>query len=286
MPVLVTGATGNVGRPVVAALLARGIPVRAAAATVQEVSDAFGDTVEPCALDFTDSTTWKAAYDGVEVMFLMRPPHLGKPNTQMVPSLECAKALGVRHMVLLSLQGAETNKVVPHAKLEAWLRASGLAWTFVRPSFFMSNLTGTHRSDIRDRDELVLPAGRGRTAFVDTTDIAAVAVEALAHPEAHRNVAWTPTGPESLTYGEVAVQLGEVLGRPIRYRAVNPLTYARHAHAALGLSWGMVGVTTAIYLVARFGKASGLTDDVRTVTGREPVTFRAFAERERGAWVR
>lgn len=283
-PVLVTGATGNVGSKTVELLLAAGIPVRAAASSVEGVRARFGDRVEAVALDFTDPSTWQSAYAGVERMFLMRPPHLGKPKTQMLPSLEAAKAAGVEHVVLLSLQGAERNIVVPHHALEVWLRGSGLSWTFVRAAFFMQNLTTTHLSDIRDRDTIMVPAGDGATAFVDVCDVAAVIAEAVRHPEAHRDKAWTPTGPQALTYAEVATTLTDVLGRPIRYPRPGVLRYAQHAHRVLGMPWAMVGVTCAIYTIARLGRADGLTDDVVSVTGQSPATFREFAERESQLW--
>ena len=125
-PVLVTGATGNAGSLTVELLLAAGVHVRAAASSAEAVRARFGDRVEAVALDFNDPTTWKEAYSGVRRMFLMRPPHLGRPRKQMLPSLEAAKAAGIEHVVLLSLQGAEHNTVVPHHALEVWLRGSGL----------------------------------------------------------------------------------------------------------------------------------------------------------------
>lgn len=283
-PTLVTGATGNIGTQVVRQLLQAGRAVRAADISVDRVRDAFGDTVEPVALDFTDPATWHHAYDGIEVMFLMRPPQLSNIERDMAPSLQAAKGAGVEHMVLLSLQGAETNTVVPHAKIEAWLRASGLRWTFVRPSFFMENLSTTHAVDIRDRDEIVVPAGGGATSFVAASDVAAVASAALLDPASHVDTAWTPTGSHAMTYAEVADVLSDVLGRRIRYTRPGALRYMRHAKQRLGMAMGMVLVTTAIYSVARFGKADGVTDDVLTVTGREPVDFRDWAQEHRGAW--
>lgn len=288
-PILVTGATGNVGAPVVEALTAAGARVRAATGSA-DGRTRLGDRaelarkgIEPVVLDFTDPATW-TAYDGVEQMFLLRPPHLGRPQKQMVPSLEAARAAGVHHVVLLSLQGAEGNRFVPHANLESWLRDSGLSWTFVRASFFMQNLTTTHLTDIRDRDEIVVPAGRGATAFVDAADVAGVAAAALLDPERHRDRAWTPTGPAALTYAQVAQVLSDTLGRPIRYRAPGAVRYARHAHAALGLPWAMVAVTTAIYTVARLGRAGGLTDDVQRVTGVVPRSFTDFAADNAALW--
>lgn len=287
-PILITGATGNVGRPIVEALVAAGRPVRAAVGPtgLAGLGKQAPPTPDSLVLDFTDPATWPAAYDGVERMFLLRPPHLSKPKTQMLPSLEAAKVAGVRHVVLLSLQGAEGNRFVPHAALESWLRASGLSWTFVRASFFMQNLTTTHLSDIRDRDEIVVPAGRGATAFIDAADVAAVAAAALLDPEQHHNRAWTPTGPAALTYTEIAQTLSDTLGRPIRYDNPGALRYALHARRTLHMPWGMVAVTTAIYTVARLGKADGLTDDVNRVTGRDPISFKEFAQTHAWAWQR
>lgn len=285
-PILVTGATGTIGRQVAAGLLAAGRRVRAADITVTAVRDALGPDVEAVRLDFTDPSSWAATFDRVERMFLMRPPQLSNIDRDMVPALEAARRAGVRHQVLLSLQGAQSNRVVPHAKIEAWLRDSGLRWTFVRPSFFMENLSGTHRTDVRDRDTIMVPAGNGRTAFVAGSDVAAVAVEALLHPQQHVDTAWTPTGPQALTYTEVADILSEVLGRRIRYAKPGLLAYARHARSTLGLPLGMVAVTAGIYTVARLGRAAGLTDDVQRVTGRPPVSFATWATQHREVWAR
>ncbi len=288
--VLVTGATGNVGRGVMDRLVTAGVPVRAAV-TPQQLPQSESRTAAPAGVaevgfDFTDGSTWSAAFDGVEQMFLMRPPHLSRPRSQMAPALEAARAAGVRQVVLLSLQGAERNRVVPHAALEAWLRDSGLSWTFVRPSFFMQNLSTTHRSDIQDRDEIIVPAGGGATSFVDAEDVAAVAAAALLHPEQHHHRACTPTGPEALTYEEVADILTDVLGRRIDYSRPGLLRYARHARASLGMPWAMVAVTSGIYSVARLGRAAGVTDDVLDVLRRPPTDFMTFARRSAASWSR
>lgn len=281
-PVLVTGATGNVGQHVVRQLLDRGIRVRAASTDPAAARGALGGDVEHVRLDFTDAATWDAAYAGVRSAFLMRPPHLSRPRRQMLPSLSRARALGVRSVVLLSLQGAERNPFVPHAVLERWVRGSGLTWTFVRPSFFMQNLSKTHAADVR-RGELVVPAGRGRTSFVDAADVAAVAVAALLDPVVHASRAWTPTGPQALSYGQVTAMLSAVLGRPVTYEAPGLLRYLRHARAS-GMPDGMVAVTAAIYTACRLGLAAATTDDVRVVVGRPPVPMRSFLERERAVW--
>ncbi|WP_340268507.1 NmrA family NAD(P)-binding protein [Aquipuribacter nitratireducens] len=280
-PLVVTGATGTVGAPVVRALVAAGADVRAA---VRPGGPAVPPgPAEEVPFDWQDEATWRPAFAGAHSVFVVRPPQLGRPRTHMLPALAAAREAGVRHLVLLSLQGAEGNRVVPHATLERWMRGSGVPWTFVRPSFFMQNLTGTHRDEIRDLSTLVVPAGSGRTALVDALDVADVAAAALLDPTEHAGRAWTPTGPEALTYDEVAAVLSAELGREIRYARPGLLRYARHARAS-GMPWGMVAVTSGIYTVARLGRAGGLTDDVRRLTGRSPRDLRHFVARERAAW--
>ena len=156
--VLVTGATGNVGRPVAAGLLAAGVPVRLAVRDPRTVAgdrQLAGATV--VAFDFTDPGSWAAAFNGVRVMFLVRPPQLSRVKRDLLPALRAAEQAGVRHVVFLSLQGAERNRLVPHAAVEKWLRSSSMDWTFLRPSFFFQNLSTTNRTDIRDRDEIFRP---------------------------------------------------------------------------------------------------------------------------------
>ncbi|ASD22564.1 NAD(P)-dependent oxidoreductase [Cryobacterium sp. LW097] len=280
--ILVTGATGNVGHAVVEALLSAGRTVRAAGRDRDAVSKMFGDRVETVSLDFTDPSTWTAAFSGVRQMFLLRPPQLGKPKKQMLPALEFAREQGVEQIVFLSLQGAEKNKVVPHAALESWLRTSGISWTFVRASFFHQNLSTTHLTDIRDRNELVVPAGRGATAFVDAEDVGAVAAAVLLDPHTYSNKALTVTGDEAITYERIAQILTAELGRPIRYAQPGAIRYALHARRRLVMPWGMVFVTLAIYTTARLRMAAGLTQSVRDVLGRDPISFAQFAHRKRG----
>ena len=282
-PVLVTGAPGNVGTPLVAELLALGARVRVAAWDVDIAHRAFGDAVDVVPFDFTLPETFGAAFAGVERMFLLRPPQIADVDGVIVPALEAAKAAGVRHVVFLSIQGAEKNRIVPHRKIEDRLRASGMAWTFVRAAYFMQNLSTTHAPEIREVDAIWVPAGRrSRTAHVDARDVAAIAARALTE-EGHENRAYTPTGPAALTYDEIAAMLTDELGRPIRYADPNLVAYWRRMRRR-AMPRAMVGVTLGIYTAARFGLAAGLTEDVERITGRAPIPMRQFIHDTREAW--
>ncbi|HYO42231.1 MAG TPA: NmrA family NAD(P)-binding protein [Candidatus Limnocylindrales bacterium] len=282
-PVLVTGAPGNVGTPLVLELLRLGASVRVAALDVAAARTVFGDEVEVVPFDFADPTT-SGVFDGVERMFLLRPPAIADVDGVMVPALRAAAERGVRHVVFLSIQGAERNRIVPHRKIEDRLRTSGMAWTFVRAAYFMQNLSTTHAPEIREIDEIWVPAGRtSRTAHVDARDVAAVAARALVE-DGHEGMAYTPTGPAALTYDEIATILSAELGRPIRYADPGlPAFWRRLRHR--GLPRAMVGVMLGIYTAARLGLAAGITDDVQRITGRPPIAFAAFAHDSRAAWL-
>ena len=283
-PVLVTGAPGNVGTPLVRELLRLRAPVRVAAWDVAAAQAAFGNEVEVVPFDFADPATF-GAFDGVERMFLLRPPAIADVDGVIVPALRAAADRGVRHVVFLSIQGAERNRIVPHRKIEDRLRASGMAWTFVRAAYFMQNLSTTHAPEIRELDEIWVPAGRrSRTAHVDARDVAAVAARALVE-EGHEGQAYTPTGPTALTYDEIATILTAELGRPIRYADPGLLAFW-HRLRRRGTPRAMVGIMLGIYTAARLGMAAGITDDVERITGRPPIAFPTFAHDTRDAWAR
>ncbi len=279
-PIMVTGAPGNVGTPLVEELLRRGVDVRVAAFHTAAARSTLPADVELVPFDFADSGTFDA-FDGVERMFLLRPPAISDTKHIIGPALDAARDRGVRHVVFLSIQGAERNRSVPHHRIERHLRASGMAWTFVRAAYFMQNLSTVHARDIRERNEIYIPAGRrSRTAHVDARDVASVAAAALTTP-GFENTALTPTGPAALTYDECAAVMSDVLGRSIRYADPTPWHYWRRM-AGRGMPAAMLAVTVGIYTAARFGLAAGLTDDVKRVTGRPPIDFATFARDHAG----
>ncbi|EYB66916.1 hypothetical protein DEIPH_ctg064orf0092 [Deinococcus phoenicis] len=273
----VTGAPGNVGTPLVAALLARGARVRVLARRPERARAAFGEQpgLEFGHLEFGDRRTYVAAFRGVERLFVTRPPQLSRVTRDMVPALDVALGAGVTQMALLSLQGAERNPFVPHAQLEKYLMESGVASTLLRPSFFMQNLTTTHLPELR-RGEVFVPAGRGRTSFVDVRDVAEAGAAVLTEP-GHAGQAYELTSSEALTYAEVAAKFSAATGRTIRYTDPSPLAFYRRLRAR-GVPTGQLLIMEAIYATARFGLAARVTPELARLLGRPPRTFDQFAQ--------
>jgi len=207
----------------------------------------------------------------------MRPPQMSDASA-MRPFVDAMRDAGVEHVVFLSVQGAGTNPFVPHHGIEALLKKSGLGWTFLRPSFFMQNLSTTHCDDIRERDEIYVPAGRGRTNFIDAADVAEAAAVCLAAP-GHDRKAYELTGSEALTYDQVAEFLSAACGRTITYARPSARQFKTRMKEA-GHPDEFVSVMTSIYALARFGMAAGTTDDFARLVGREPTTVAEWAQRD------
>jgi uncharacterized protein YbjT (DUF2867 family) len=270
--IVVTGATGNVGLEVVRALSAGGHSVRAA---VREPLPLDLPHVTPVAFDFADPASYDRALAGATALFLMRPPAISDTKRFINPVIDAARRANVQRVVFLSLLGAERNRIVPHAAVEAYLQTAGVPWTLLRAGFFMQNLNTTHRDEIRDRSEILVPAGRGKTSFIDVRDIAAVAAKALTEP-GHTGRAYPLTGSEALDYYQVAAMLSEALGRPIVYRNPSLWAFIRHWRGRK-LPLSFILVMAGIYTTTRLGLAATITPDVPRLLGRPPITMRQFA---------
>lgn len=281
-PILVTGASGNVGCEVVKLLSQGGFAARAADRRVGRQCEQLTHGVETIAFDFSKPETFGPAFAGVERMFLMRPPAISDVRRCIFPAIDAAKQAGVKHIVFLSLIGVEKNRVVPHYKIEQHILASGLDYTFLRASFFMQNLNTTHRREIQERNEIFVPAGQGKTSFIDVRDIAAVAALALTQ-EGHARRAYDLTGGEALDYDQVARLFSLALGRTITYRRPSLLQFLRRQREN-GVRSSLALVMAAIYTTARLGLAARLTEDTRRLLGRAPITFKDYIDDYRTAW--
>jgi uncharacterized protein YbjT (DUF2867 family) len=277
---LITGPTGNVGFPLVQLLQERGVACRLA---VRQPGDArLSQLGEQVAFDFADPATFAPALADIERVFLVRPPQLADTERYFAPFVKAMQKAGVQQVVLLSLQGAERAAITPHRKIEKLILQRGLPYTLLRPSFFMQNLSTTHRTEIAQRGELIIPAGQGRTSFIDARDIAEVAAKVLTE-EGHLGAAYELTGSVAVSYEAVAEIMSSVLERPIRYS--NP-SYWRfwQWRRQLGDPWHYILIMTALYTICRLGLASQTTTTAEQLLGRPPRTLGQFVADYRDRW--
>ncbi len=276
--ILITGATGTVGREVIGELQRMGAGrVRALVrdpARASFIREAGFETAEG---DFDKPETLDAALEGVESALLLTPP---SPHTvaQQAAFIEAAKRAGVRRVVKLSAVGADSSAPEGfgkwHGQSEEFLKSSGLGWTILRPNFFMQNLLG-QAGAINAQGAVYQPVGDARSSFIDARDIAAVAARTLSD-EGREGETYVLTGPEALSYTDVAAKLSEATGRQITYVAITPEQF-REGALAQGLPEWLVSALERLNELAVAGEAEEVTDDVRRVAGREPKTFEEFA---------
>lgn len=269
--ILVTGATGSLGRAVVAALSAKGFTVKAAS---RRRFEAVSPVVQWVPFDFEAPATHQAALEGVDGIFLVAPPLDVDSAAKLNPFIDKAREQGVERIVLNSALGVDAAPDAPLRRIELHLIASGVSHTILRPNFFMENFTtGFLAGMVRD-GAVYLAADDARTSFISVQDIAAVAVEAFTG--SHDGQAYNLTGPEALNHEEAVQLIGAATGRTVSYHGITEEEMVAGAMRS-GLPESAAGFMALLYSVVRNGWAAGITDDVRQATGRAPLTFAEFA---------
>lgn len=274
--ILVLAATGTVGSEVVKALQAKGADFAVGARNEEKAREKFGPGVRVVSFDFEDPATYPAAFAGVERLFLTGEGFNPVADQLIAPAIDYAGQHSVKHIVYSSVMGAEQDEAGNHRKSERAIERTGATYTFLRPNFFNQNFTNYDRDSVL-QGQIYLPSGDGKTSYVDVRDIGAVAAEALT-TDGHFNRAYTLTGPEALSFYDIAAQLGEALGRPVEYLDPSAEEYATTLRNA-GMPEASIDLAVTLYGVyIKQGYLAAVSPDVATVLGREPIRFRQYAQ--------
>ncbi len=266
--ILITGATGTIGRELIQQLSNTGAAVRAMVRNPAKA--AFPAGVEVVRGDFTEPDSFATALRGCDHLFLLQNPGPAMV-AQQAAFLAVAKEAGIEHVVKLSALGASPGAKVRigdlHGKAEKQLEASGLGWTHLRPSFFMQN-TLLFAPTIASEGKFYSPTGAGLMGFVDVRDIAAVAALALTQP-GHQGKTYTLTGPVAFNHAQVAEKISAAIGKPV---AFVDITADQFKAGALqhGLSDWLADALNELYAIVRAGYTGLVTDHIAKVTGRAP----------------
>ena len=275
MTCLVTGATGNVGSLVTERLLDRGERPAVFVRDRKKAQRLFGDRVEIRVGDLADLS---GALAGVRELFLLNSgPELEVHDRA---AAFAAKAAGVRHVVKLSTLDVSTGIGTGpwHARGEEAVRESGVTFTFLRSSAFMSNALSWAYA-IKREGILRTSTGHGKIAFIHPGDIADVAVKALSTRD-HDGEALVITGPKALTYAEMASQIGKAIGKTIHFEEISD------DEARSDFDDAYADALVDIWRAVREGRLATVTDGVQCVLGREPVTFGQWVNENAEAFTR
>jgi uncharacterized protein YbjT (DUF2867 family) len=276
---LITGATGQTGRETLRALLAAGTPHTFSAGMRQPERmppDLAGAV--PVRFDFEDPATIPQALAGVRRVFLLRPPQLADIRI-FRPLVQAMLAQQVREVVFLSVQGAEKSRVIPHSQIERLIREAGLRYVFLRPAYFMQNLTSTLLHGLQQDREIFLPAGRAPFNWVDVQDVGAAAAQAMLRFDSLEGQILELTGTENLRFSEAAAMIREETGLPVRFTDPGPLRFYLRKRRE-GMESGKILAMLMLHYLARFQPAPRISGTLADLLGRPPGTLRACIRRE------
>lgn len=279
--IFINGASGNVGREVLSELRYKQIRYRVGLRAKDHNISALN--TNSVTFDLLDPTTFSSAIEGCTAVFLLRPPAISNTKATLNVFLDTAWRSGVEHVVFISVAGAASNPLVPHHAVEQHLMAGPASWTILRPGFFAQNLGDAYREDICNDSRIYVPAGSARVAFIDARDIAAVAVIALLNPAQHASKAYTLTGPQALSFAEVANILTDTPGRPIIYQPASIIGYIWHLMRR-GLPLMQTCIITILHVGLRFGQAKDINPTLKDLLPRKPYTVQDYVSAHQALW--
>lgn len=275
--ILITGATGTVGRELVKLMARPGKPVRVMVRDRRKAESIAYPGVEMVEGDFGNVGTLDDALSGIHKAFLLSATdeHQSELESNFV---QAAARANLRHLVKLSALGASPNSPARllrwHAETERQIEAAGIPFTHLRPNQFMQNFLA-YRPTIQAQGAFYSPMGAGRISIVDVRDVAAVAAEVL-EEHGHEGKIYDITGPEDLSYDELAEDLTNALGRPVQYADVPP-DRARQSMVQTGMPEWLADALLELFAIWSNNGSAEVTPVVRNIGKRDPIRFADFA---------
>lgn len=269
----VTGATGVLGGLVARDLADRGIPHRLLVRTPSKAPEIPGTSVHP--VTYSDQSAAQHALDGVHTLFMVSAAESADRLDQHRAFIDAAAAAGVRHVVYTSFIAAAPDATFTlardHYVTEEYIKASGMSWTFLRDSFYIDFMEALVGEDGVIRG----PAGDGRCAIVAREDVARSAAAILVDPASHAGRTYDITGPEALSFAEVAAIISRVRDREVVFHDES-IDEAYASRSGYGAPQWQLDAWVSTYTAIRSNVMAWVSDDVMTLTGRAPLALEAF----------
>jgi uncharacterized protein YbjT (DUF2867 family) len=278
--ILVTGSPGNIGTPLAQQLLEQGrkirLMVRNPKKEDQVVADLRSRGAEVVQGDFSDPASLPPCFTGVESAFLLVP--VAQETAEWKGDfIRAAKQNGVARIVNLSVSGASSNSPVAlfrwHWEAEQTLEASGLAWTHLQPTDLARYNIRSNLPTVQAQGAFYSTIGEGKVAMVDEEDVAEVAAKILTE-DGHEGKKYVLTGPRALSYPDVADALAKKLGKSVKYIDIDP-AQAKQAMIGVGMPDWVADFVNDLRELEKSGGASGPTQDIQKLLGRQPRALEA-----------
>jgi uncharacterized protein YbjT (DUF2867 family) len=284
--ILIAGATGRTGLSLVQKLWQEGVPVRAMVHSPEKkgVVERYKNVAAVVA-DLSDRPSLERALEGIEKAYLVSPAAQDQVALQ-TNFVNIAKLSGVKHIVKLSAFGTAPDSAVNlqrwHAEIEEHIRKSGLGYTFLHPHYFMENFLGSVET-VRKDGALYSPLGETRFSPISVEDIAAAAAKILTD-ERHPWKTYVLTGPEAVTFADIARILGDVTGRRIRYV---PVSYdaAKQGMVQAGMPEWLADDLIRLMKSWEEGRGGIVSGEGERLTGRKPSSVREFFRKHRSLFL-
>jgi uncharacterized protein YbjT (DUF2867 family) len=279
--ILVTGASGNIGQPLVATLKARGADF----AAMRSKSASAAQGIETRIADFSDVAALTAAFRGIDTLFLLFP--LVENKLALAKNAAAAaRAAGVKHIVRSSGAGADAASPFALPKLQGQidevLAATGIATTFLRPAGFMQNYAVYQTQAIKAGIIYMADGGKSQS-LIDARDIADVGSAILTDPEPHAGRVYTLTGGESFSGVDAAAMISKATGKTVSHVSV-PTEVAVKTMQDWNMPAFIVGIMDSLNHLVSAGYASAVSPDAERLLGRKRRTFQQYAEEHAAAW--
>ncbi|MGL5891641.1 MAG: SDR family oxidoreductase [Bacteroidia bacterium] len=277
--ILVTGATGTIGKAVVSALAEKGAAFVAGVRNEAEAATKLPEGTPTAAFDFTNPLTFETATAGVDRVFLLGPPLTHNLDELLTPFIDFLKTKNILRVVYVSALKIDELAELPfHKRVTEKLIAGGFELTVIKPSFFAQNFRNYEYDNIMQRGITYTVAGTGKVGFVDAHDIGR-SIAAVLTSDGHTGKTYELTGPETLSHAQAAQLLTEVTGKTIVYPQPSPADY-RAAFAAAGAPGFVADYMISVYSIIADHKIDYVTNHVEQLTGRKPSSLRDVLVRD------
>lgn len=281
MKVFVYGGSGLVGGHLVTELQKQGHEVWAGSRKPE--SQKSSANLHWVFADSSNLTKGLEVLEQVDAAYFLSPPGQTNQYEILSPWIEKAKQVRLKKIVLMTAMGVDhAPPEVPFRKTEILLEGAGIPWNIIRPNWFMQNFHTFWIAGIKQDQKIYFPGGNAKTSFIDARDIASVAAVLLTTTK-YDNQAFTLTGPESIDHNEVAKYLTNVSGKNIEYVDVDPKVFESSLVSA-GLSKDYAAFLVMIAGALKEGFSAPILETVKTLTGKNPISFAEYAKDFASSW--